>query len=376
LDEARINPAAPQTQEFLKGLDDGRIQQLKAHLEKFQASTPNCDSKSLEASMKQEITTLKQNLPIPPPKPEVKAPPQKNEARLVAMEQAFLNEIAVLKAKLAESQTKIKEETYRSLEERRVHREGEIERQTEMERLQAERNHAIQAKNLLQSEVAALRKKLSSLASSDVPDLISDNSSVSSSMSKGDDVMGVPNNVMRLRSELAQARERLAAARENSRSLPIRPTTSPGPNYEPVKWSQRTTPLPDRASERTVTNPSTTAVSTEGQPCVPRSFLPVAESTSNKGIDSVVPSKAATTPRTSNGRSNNLSLEELTRQLEASRKRLQTADQRLNGLVSDGSLLTIVRKNPADATFDGSIDEVVDTEDGNIEVNHRRFADV
>ncbi|KAG7338817.1 hypothetical protein IV203_006843 [Nitzschia inconspicua] len=94
----------------------------------------------------------------------------------------------------------------------------------------------------------------------------------------------------------------------------------------------------------------------------------------NQGIDSVGPNME--TPRISNGRSTNISLEELTRQLEASRKRLETADQRLNGLVSEGSLTTIVRTNPTDDSFDGSIDELVNNADGSIEVNHRRFADV
>ncbi|KAG7362907.1 hypothetical protein IV203_026267 [Nitzschia inconspicua] len=368
LDEARNNPTALQTQDFLKVLNDQTVQKLKAHVEKFYASTPNCDTKSLEASLKQEISSLKKNLPVS--QPQAVSPAPKNEERLVAMEQAFLNEIAVLKAKLSESQTRIKEETFRSLEERRVNRESETERQAEIDKVYAERNEAVVARNALQLEVSALREKLSKLASDDVPDLIAESSSFGSCKSKENDALRVPNKVMRLRSELAQARERLAAARENSRSLPIRPSTSPGPNYEPSKWSRLTSNVLDAASKPKPATP-TAASSTEGQPCVPRSTT---RDSMNQGIDSVGPNME--TPRISNGRSTNISLEELTRQLEASRKRLETADQRLNGLVSEGSLTTIVRTNPTDDSFDGSIDELVNNADGSIEVNHRRFADV
>jgi hypothetical protein len=374
LNEAKLNPTAHQTQVFLMGLDTETISQLKGHLEKFQASTPNCDSISLEASLKQEISALKSRLAVSRMKPDVESPIEKKKGRLVATEQAFLNEISVLKAKLAESHTKIREEAFRLHEERRVNREGEIERLADMEILQAERNQAVQARNALQSEVAALRKRLSSLGSADVPDLIPETSSCSNSSSKEEDIIGVPSNVRRLRSELAQARERLAAARENTRSIPIRPTTSPGPHYEPTNWSRRTSHVSEHTDKERSTNPSTT----DGQPLVPpshadgSSFVP--ESTTTMRIDFVA--SKAETPLVSNGRTKNISLKELTRQLDASRKRLETADQRLNVLVSDGSLLTIVRESPMESSFDGSIDEVVNTADGNIEVNHRRFADV
>jgi hypothetical protein len=69
------------------------------------------------------------------------------------------------------------------------------------------------------------------------------------------------------------------------------------------------------------------------------------------------------------------SMEELTKQLELSRKRLQSADKRLNSLVGGGSSITVVRESISDSSFDGSIDEVV-TGDGSIEVSHRRFADI
>ncbi|KAG7338818.1 hypothetical protein IV203_006844, partial [Nitzschia inconspicua] len=203
LDEARNNPTALQTQDFLKVLNDQTCKKLKAHVEKFYASTPNCDTKSLEASLKQEISSLKKNLPVS--QPQAVSPAPKNEERLVAMEQAFLNEIAVLKAKLSESQTRIKEETFRSLEERRVNRESETERQAEIDKVYAERNEAVVARNALQWEVSALREKLSKLASDDVPDLIAESSSFGSCKSKENDALRVPNKVMRLRSELAQA---------------------------------------------------------------------------------------------------------------------------------------------------------------------------
>jgi hypothetical protein len=369
LNEARLNPSAPQTQDFLLGLDTNAISELKGHVEKFQASTPNCDTMSLEASLKQEIFALKSRLGA--------SRTQTKAASLAATEQAFLNEISVLKAKLAESHTKIREETFRLHEERRVNREGEIERHADMEMLEAERNEAVEGRKVLQSEVMTLRNTLLSLRSSDMPELIPENSSCSSSSgsssSKEEDVFGVPNNVRRLRSELAQARERLAAARENSRSIPIRPTTSPGPHYEPSDWSRRPGNVPERADKAMPTNPTVI----KGQPYIARSQTvssPSVPESTTMGNDFVA--SKAETPRVSNGRTKDLSLEELSRQLEASRQRLETADQRLNCLVSNGSLLTIVRKSPLDSSFDGSIDEVVDTADGNIEVNHRRFADV
>jgi hypothetical protein len=60
-------------------------------------------------------------------------------------------------------------------------------------------------------------------------------------------------------------------------------------------------------------------------------------------------------------------------QLEVSKKRLETADERLTGLVNEGALLSVVR-SPDDSRHNVSI-EVVDSLDGNIEVNHHHFVD-
>jgi hypothetical protein len=68
------------------------------------------------------------------------------------------------------------------------------------------------------------------------------------------------------------------------------------------------------------------------------------------------------------------SLNELMIQLEVSKKRLETADERLNGLVNEGALLSVVR-SPDDSRHNVSI-EVMDSLDGNIEVNHHRFVDM
>ncbi|MGK3735317.1 MAG: hypothetical protein ACI8RD_002893 [Bacillariaceae sp.] len=67
------------------------------------------------------------------------------------------------------------------------------------------------------------------------------------------------------------------------------------------------------------------------------------------------------------------SLNELMNQLEVSKKRLETADERLTGLVNEGALLSVVR-SPDDSRHNVSI-EVVDSLDGNIEVNHHHFVD-
>ena len=68
------------------------------------------------------------------------------------------------------------------------------------------------------------------------------------------------------------------------------------------------------------------------------------------------------------------SLNELMNQLEVSKKRLETADERLNVLVNEGALLSVVR-SPDDSRHNVSI-EVVDSIDGNIEVNHHRFVGI
>ena len=138
------------------------------------------------------------------------SPARENEVRSAAIEQTFKNEISVLKSKLAEAQTKIQEETFRAQEERRVNKENERDRRSELERIQKEKDDAVRAKSTLQSEVSALRRRVSSsdvAAPVEIPDLVPEKDSGSTS---SENPAVVPSNVTRLRSELAQARERLA----------------------------------------------------------------------------------------------------------------------------------------------------------------------
>lgn len=70
--------------------------------------------------------------------------------------------------------------------------------------------------------------------------------------------------------------------------------------------------------------------------------------------------------------SNKTTLKELMSELEASKKRLQAADKKLNGLVNKDDLLNIVR-NSDNSQVSGSID-VVNGLDDIIEVSYRNFA--
>ncbi|KAL3914098.1 MAG: hypothetical protein SGILL_006235 [Bacillariaceae sp.] len=302
---------------------------------------------------------------------EKSAPKPENEVRSVAVEQTFKTEISVLKSKLAEAQTKIKEETSRAHEERRVNREDERDRRAEMERLQKEKDDAIRAKASLQSELAALRQRLGPSSSpAETADPVPEKDTVNHS---SENTAPGPSNVTRLRSELAQARERLAAARENSRSLPVRPTTSPGPIHEPSAWSTRVMEAAQQPTPSVSENPEPRPSS--GQPCAqPAVSTRSAPSADAKDVTKVPLVQRSKSPRSVQAKKS-FSMEELTKQLELSRKRLQTADKRLNGLVGAGSSITVVRESISDSSFDGSIDEVV-TEEESIEVSHRRFADV
>jgi hypothetical protein len=360
LDEARNIPAAAHSHEFLKGIDDDVVKQLKIHAESIEVSS---DGQSLETSLRHEISSVKRKLIGSGPKPEA-------EVRAVALEQTFRNEVAVLKSKLAEAQTKINEEIIRAQEERRVNREDERDRRAEMDRVQKEKDDAIKAKNVIETELAALRKRLSSFtaSSAEVPELIPE-----SEGTKSDNTTSMPNNVTRLRSELAQARERLAAARENSRTLPVRPTTSPGPIHEPSAWSSRVMSAADQPKPAALRQAEPMSPQpTKGQPCA-QSFMDPSSAPS-RNLPSATKVNLQNSPRSVQAKKS-FSMEELTKQLELSRKRLQSADKRLNSLVGGGSSITVVRESISDSSFDGSIDEVV-TGDGSIEVSHRRFADI
>ncbi|KAL3912266.1 MAG: hypothetical protein SGILL_006951 [Bacillariaceae sp.] len=378
LEEARSIPAASRSHDFLKGINNDVVEQIKRRLERLHVPAPHSGS-SLETSLRQEIASVKRDLIGATPGPETV------QARSANKEDSFLNEMSSLKSKLAEAQTKIHEETVRAQEERRVNREDERDRRAEMDRLQHEKDAAIKAQTSLESEVVSLRKKLEVSSSprspaptlSEAPQLVLEKDS-----SKCEDVTGVPSNVKRLRGELAQARERLAAARENSRSLPVRPTASPGPIHEPSAWGNRVTSSTETSATVSIRRPEPTpAHAFNGQPCAqPRAVdINVAAPRLSEELTKPAFAKSLSpkpnSPRSTTCSSKSFSMEELTRQLELSRKRLQTADKRLNGLVGAGSLSTIVRESISDSSFDGSIDEVV-TEDGSIEVSHRRFADV
>jgi len=366
LEEARKDPTDPVNQEFLNNLNEQAIDELRRHLENVRATEAAIDSHTLDKALKERVSEMRRSLAESQlNKRRSNSESQTSEARLAAMEHCFLNEITVLKAKLAESQAKVEEQSYWAQEARRVNRDGEAESMAQVQQLQRDKKN-------LELQVEELRKKLSSTPSTEnapslSPALTAAASLALASENTNNDIMGVPNNVKRLRGELAAARERLAAARERSHFA------SSGSNGIDTQNRTRQT---DPGMDRPDGNAKPMAPSSAGMAWSPQSIstnVPdSAPSPKGPELYSTSRSTELQTPRVSN-----LSLEELTRQLEASRKRLQTADERLNGLVhNEGSLLTIVRRNLDDSTVDGSIDEVVDTADGSIEVNHRRFADI
>jgi len=83
------------------------------------------------------------------------------------------------------------------------------------------------------------------------------------------------------------------------------------------------------------------------------------------------PSSRNTVIFSSSRSSRKSSLNELTIQLEASKKRLKEADQRLNGLVNNKGILLNVVRSPNDSGYNVSVED-----DGNIEVNHRHLVDI
>jgi hypothetical protein len=359
--DIKCHPDACESQVFFSCIDDDLIKRLKQQLE-------NVDENRIGSTIRDEISELKRRI-SGSGKQSRGIVPLKTEARFAQIEQTFLNEIAVLKAKLAASQSKIQEETYRAQEERRINREREAERIAELERLRREKQHALSAKHNLLVEVTDLRKRLSNELPTIAPIPVK---------KPTEDITGVPNNVRRLRNELAQARERLAAARENSRALPLL-TINTVPSGIRAENLNLQSDLGTQHLNTDFSGKDSVSTKSSGSSWTPVPNAPDDASVDSGGVSATITAFRAAHSTRPPSRPATLSMEELTKQLEASRKRLESADLKLTGLVNDGSLLTIVRQNPYDTSLDGSIDEVVETDgpDGNgIEVSHRRFADV
>ena len=303
-----------------------------------------------------------------------------------AKEQAYLNDIFVLKASLSEAEDRCKEEKFRADEERRISRETDAKRVAEIERLRQEKDElfAMGARRL--EEIDNLKRKIEApqhLASErnpkpwSVPGKSSDDSS---KCLKNAHSLELPENVLRLRKELALARARLAAAREDSRiigfdskspSSPDKSTASGESSWAPPAIVRRITDLDGEKP------------------------LPV---TSRKILQPFIAEE-----------SSKLDVSDLQRQLRESSQRLSEASSRLEGFVQTndsaatgpakasllrtsrdpGGVLPGKEKLPdttpvigpvgsADnsSVTTGVIEEVTTCESGNIEVTERRFFDI
>jgi chromosome segregation ATPase len=335
LDDARIHAKQPENQDFLIHLDDKFMDRLRQNLHNVQVTMPHIENQYVASALKGEIRQLRKTVSESCRKKEVTAP-YETEVRLAAIEQPLLNEVSLLKAKVAESQTKANEESYKMQTERQDSKEIQNKHLADIERLQKEKDEANAAKNILEAQVIELRTKSSGVLSKDV-----DAANV--------DITEVSHNINRLGRKLAQARKQTTSRKNSWASLD---------DVTKCRSRQEDPGMDHSIATAPVVRVSSAPGSTAQEVVNPGKF------------------KVEHTSATAARSSKHLSLGQLTRELAASKKRLQTADRRLNGLVNEGLLHTVLRRNPVDSTFDGSIDELVEENDGCIEVNHRRFADV
>ena len=179
---------------------------LKSKLEEIEASNNHAAE-----VLKMENDILKSQLAKAEGKLQAAAGAEKPDVRLKAMEQAFLNQVSVLKSRLHESETRCKEESSRADEERRISREKDAERSQAIEKLRREKEE-LDAENCdLEDTVIELRTKLAST----VCNLELNTSTDSSESTQAES----PKNLTRVRNELALARARLSAARDFSRNI-------------------------------------------------------------------------------------------------------------------------------------------------------------
>jgi hypothetical protein len=285
----------------------------------------------------------------------------------------------------------------RAEEERRISRENEARRMSEIERLRKEKDETLVAKDNLKDEIADLRRQLTvSVSAGGISAL--------SSKSYATPDVEVPNNVKRLRNELAMARARLTDARDHSQ----RSCSGMNQFSRSESTDQSVTPPPD-SPDKSVDSagsswvPPSMNLESWWSPPVKKSTDPPTPPPQTVTTDRVaapvtplkepvqVATRVSTAPVAVVSTSKKSDVSDLQRQLDASSKRLQEANTKLKGLVekstlskntafqsrSHHALLTIVRANSKDGSnSSGVIDEVLTSDSGSIEVNHVRYVDI
>ncbi|CAJ1940094.1 unnamed protein product [Cylindrotheca closterium] len=145
-------------------VDKESVRRLKERMERVRAfESPNptrgdVDSVMRETALKKQIEALNAKV----------TSLQKSQSSDGVKEEILLNEIASLKAKLRQTESSGKEEKLRSEAERRMSRDLSTGHSRELERLRQEQLETLAAKNKMEQELMELRKKLMEATQSNV----------------------------------------------------------------------------------------------------------------------------------------------------------------------------------------------------------------
>jgi hypothetical protein len=385
--------------------------------DEYQGDAKKKGGSELEASLRKEIEELKKDVASF----EAKSKSQAYESpgvRLKAVEQSFLNQICMLKARLSESEAKCKEEKFRAEEERRISRENEAKRVEAIQRLRQEKDQALEHKAQLGDELLDLRRQIVVSASA------GDVSAISSKSLKSESAE-VPDNVKLLRNKLALARARLSTARDQSRSIDERsrlidqhsrsgtsqasrlektedeslPSLPDSPDRSVDSSGSSWAPHLKKSTEKQLSPPLTGATDEVKTHAASSTTPPRTIATKKRAPVSTQqamthPTTTRVAPQPGAAKAKKADVEDLERQLEQSSERLLQANSRLRGLVEHydaegakspsqnifrtkrATVVTIASDSQDDSNSSGVIDEILSSGSGSIEVNRYRFADV
>ena len=364
------------------------IEELKRKIARFETSKEKNEAAAILA--KAAVTETKLLWEIDELKKTISKLQDANNSSLAtdnAKEQAYLNDICVLKASLSEAEEKCREEKFRADEERRVSRETEAERVAEIERLRKEKDEFYEKEARREEEIEDLKRKIetsSSLVSTPGRNARSWSAPTAASFDTTKNIKvhsaELPENVLRLRKELALARARLAAAREDSRTVGL---DTPSPSS------------PDKSTD--------SGVSSWAPPGIVRRVVNKSESKPTS-----IRTSTNEPPTISEDAATKRDVSDLQKQLLESSKRLSVATSRLEGFVQTGgtptnepkqisscevsagsipqkkklpsTVLTVIRVDSSDdssvSVTSGVIEEVKANPSGSIEVSERRFFDM
>lgn len=334
------------------------------------------------------------------------------EAKL--SEDQFKDEIASLRSRLSESQARCNEERLRAEEERRISRENETRHNQELDELKKDNEKIAGDKLKLREELEELRKQLAQTGKS-----------LSISVNKAS--TDTPSKVNKLRNELALARARLAAARKQSGTVAIYPMLSASSSYSsekseetcsvstspPVNTVQSSTesigskwtppgvsaedflansPTDDMANANAHESPGKGATGSSPRSAVVQKSLIDEDENADLFSDqeSLPQANEAKGGGTLGSTRVGRNVDELRRQLEESSKRLEKASNRLNGLVDQAVMKQVNVSAPTNHTIhretisimteegseSGMSEEVMTSENGDIEVQCIRYADI